>query len=151
MILRALLLLCCLPLSLPAGKLAAAGGRLFLGVNGDKGRAESYFIPAGTKADQGGTHDADAAKKMMQNLAAQNMRGSAEEANSTFVLFRVPNDDKLLEGGLRVGYKTDHYDFAAFVRNVTNDTSAVGGIDFNNLTGFINEPRTFGASIKASF
>ncbi len=65
---------------------------------GDKGRAESYFIPAGTKADPGGTHDADAAKKMMQNLAAQNMRGSAEEANSTFVLFRVPNDDKLLEG-----------------------------------------------------
>jgi len=27
----------------------------------------------------------------------------------------------------------------------------VGGIDFNNLTGFINEPRTFGASFKANF
>ena len=26
-----------------------------------------------------------------------------------------------------------------------------GAIDFNNLTGFINEPRTFGAQFKAMF
>jgi len=58
-------------------------------------------------------------------------------------------DKRLLEGGVRVGYKTDHYDFAAFVRNVTNDTSAVGGIDFNNLTGFVNEPRIWG--VEAAF
>jgi iron complex outermembrane recepter protein len=58
-------------------------------------------------------------------------------------------DKSMLEGGLRVGYKTDKYDFAAFVRNITKDTSAVGGIDFNNLTGFVNEPRIWG--VEAGF
>lgn len=58
-------------------------------------------------------------------------------------------DKSMLEGGLRIGYKTDRYDFAAFVRNITKDTSAVGGIDFNNLTGFVNEPRIWG--VEAGF
>ena len=58
-------------------------------------------------------------------------------------------DAHLLEGGLRLGYKTDRYDIAAFVRNITKDTSAVGGIDFNNLTGFVNEPRIWG--VEAGF
>ncbi len=61
------------------------------------------------------------------------------------------NDDHLLEGGLRVGYKTDNYDIAGFVRNITNDVSAVGGIDFNNLTGFVNEPRIWGAEASFKF
>jgi len=58
-------------------------------------------------------------------------------------------DKHMLEGGLRVGYKTDAYDVSAFVRNITKDTSAVGGIDFNNLTGFVNEPRVWG--VEAAF
>ena len=58
-------------------------------------------------------------------------------------------DKRMLEGGLRVGYKTDAYDVSAFVRNITKDTSAVGGIDFNNLTGFVNEPRVWG--VEAAF
>ena len=60
------------------------------------------------------------------------------------------SDDKMLEGGLRVGYRTDKFDVAAFARNITNDVSAVSGIDFNNLTAMVNEPRVFGveASIK---
>jgi len=58
-------------------------------------------------------------------------------------------DKHMLEGGLRVGYKTDAFDISAFVRNITKDTSAVGGIDFNNLTGFVNEPRVWG--IEAGF
>ena len=58
-------------------------------------------------------------------------------------------DKRMLEGGLRVGYKTDSFDIAAFARNITNDTSAVGGIDFNNLTGFVNEPRIWG--VEAGF
>ena len=59
----------------------------------------------------------------------------------------------LTEGGLRVGYGFGggKYEAAAFVRNITNQIRVVGGIDFNNLTGFINEPRTFGASFKAMF
>ncbi len=58
-------------------------------------------------------------------------------------------DRRMLEGGLRIGYKTETFDVAGFVRNITNDTSAVGGIDFNNLTGFVNEPRVWG--VEAGF
>jgi iron complex outermembrane recepter protein len=61
------------------------------------------------------------------------------------------NDDSMLEGGLRLGYRTDKFDFAGFVRNLTNDVSAVGAIDFNNLTGFVNEPRIFGVEAGIKF
>jgi iron complex outermembrane receptor protein len=59
----------------------------------------------------------------------------------------------LLEGGVRVGYSwgLGDYEVALFGRNITNQIRAVGGIDFNNLTGFINEPRTWGAEFKARF
>ena len=60
-------------------------------------------------------------------------------------------DSHLLEGGLRIGYKTKRFDIAGFVRNITADTSAVGGIDFNNLTGFVNEPRTWGVEFGVKF
>jgi iron complex outermembrane receptor protein len=61
------------------------------------------------------------------------------------------SDDQLLEGGLRVGYKTDRFDIAAFGRNITNDKSAVGGIDFNNLTAMVNEPRLWGVEFGVKF
>ncbi|RDV03057.1 TonB-dependent receptor [Sphingorhabdus pulchriflava] len=61
------------------------------------------------------------------------------------------NDDHMLEGGLRAGYRSDRIDIAAFVRNITNDVSAVGGIDFNNLTGFVNEPRIWGLELGLKF
>jgi iron complex outermembrane receptor protein len=59
----------------------------------------------------------------------------------------------LTEGGLRVGYTWGNgkYDLAAFGRNITNQIRIVGGIDFDNLTGFINDPRTYGVQFKASF
>jgi iron complex outermembrane receptor protein len=59
----------------------------------------------------------------------------------------------LTEGGLRVGYLWGNgkYEAAAFVRNIANQIRVVGGIDFNNLTGFINEPRTYGVQFKAAF
>lgn len=57
----------------------------------------------------------------------------------------------LLEGGLRVGYKWSNYEVAAFARNITNRIQLVGAIDFDNLTGMLNEPRTFGVQLKASF
>ena len=59
----------------------------------------------------------------------------------------------LTEVGLRAGYAfgNGRYEATAFVRNLANTIRVVGGIDFNNLTGFINEPRTFGASFKANF
>ncbi|AKJ27386.1 TonB-dependent receptor [Caldimonas brevitalea] len=59
----------------------------------------------------------------------------------------------LLVGGLRAGYVwgDGRYELALFGRNILNATRVVGGIDFNNLTGFINEPRTWGAQLKAAF
>jgi iron complex outermembrane recepter protein len=59
----------------------------------------------------------------------------------------------LLEGGIRAGYNwgSGKYEAALFGRNITNQIRVVGGIDFNNLTGFINEPRTWGAQFKATF
>jgi iron complex outermembrane receptor protein len=52
---------------------------------------------------------------------------------------------------LRIGYKTDRYDFAGFVRNITNDESAVSAIDFNNLTAMVNEPRIWGVEVGVKF
>ena len=59
----------------------------------------------------------------------------------------------LTEVGLRAGYLWENgkYEVAAFGRNIGNQIRVVGGIDFNNLTGFINEPRTYGVQFKAKF
>ena len=59
----------------------------------------------------------------------------------------------LTEGGLRLGYVwgNGNYEVAAYSRNITNQIRVVGGIDFNNLTGFINDPRTYGLQFKAKF
>jgi iron complex outermembrane receptor protein len=70
-----------------------------------------------------------------------------------FFLYRSAeyNSSKLLEGGLRIGYKTDRFDVAGFVRNITDDIQAASGIDFNNLTAMVNEPRTFGVEVGVKF
>jgi len=59
----------------------------------------------------------------------------------------------LLEGGLRTGYNWDYgkYEVAVFGRNILNETEVVGGIDFNNLTGFVNEPTFYGIEFSARF
>jgi iron complex outermembrane receptor protein len=59
----------------------------------------------------------------------------------------------LTEGGLRLGYIWDNgkYEVAAYGRNITNQIRVTGAIDFNNLTGFINDPRTYGVQFKAMF
>ncbi|WP_374584113.1 TonB-dependent receptor [Pseudoduganella sp.] len=59
----------------------------------------------------------------------------------------------LTEGGLRVGYNWagGKYEVAAFARNIADQRRITGAIDFNNLTGFINEPRQFGVQFKGSF
>jgi hypothetical protein len=66
---------------------------------GDKSRAEAYFVPAGTKPDPN-AHSADPelAKRAMQQLIAQNMRGGAKDASDTFAVFDVPEDEKILDG-----------------------------------------------------
>ena len=59
----------------------------------------------------------------------------------------------MLIGGLRLGYSwaNGKYEAAAFARNITNQVKVTGAIDFNNLTGFINDPRTYGVQFKALF
>ncbi len=59
----------------------------------------------------------------------------------------------LLEGGLRVGYNWNDgkQELAVYGRNITDEIEAVGGIDFNNLTGFINEPRRIGVEFMTRF
>lgn len=66
---------------------------------GDKQRAEAYFVPAGTNPNQDvNRDDPEVAKKAIQHLVAQNLRGSAIEAGDTFVTFQVPDEETLLEG-----------------------------------------------------
>jgi iron complex outermembrane receptor protein len=59
----------------------------------------------------------------------------------------------LTEGGLRVGYNWagGKYEVAAFGRNILDQRRITGAIDFNNLTGFTNEPRTWGVQFKGNF
>ena len=63
------------------------------------------------------------------------------------------NGKALTEGGLRGGYVWNNgkYELAAYVRNLTNKIVGTGEIDFNNLTGFINDPRTYGVQFKTIF
>jgi iron complex outermembrane recepter protein len=72
-----------------------------------------------------------------------------------FFLYRAVEftGKSLMEGGLRLGYTWGHgkYEVAGFGRNITNKIVATGGIDFNNLTGFINEPRVWGGQINVKF
>jgi iron complex outermembrane receptor protein len=61
--------------------------------------------------------------------------------------------DGYVEGGLRIGYTTydNTWDFALWGRNITDTLARTGGIDFNNLTGFVNEPRTVGLEARYRF
>jgi iron complex outermembrane receptor protein len=76
----------------------------------------------------------------------------AYRSETNFFLYKSAEftGKSLLEGGLRVGYNWGNgkYEAAIFGRNITNQVRITGGIDFNNLTGFINDPRTFGVQFK---
>ncbi|MFN6933529.1 MAG: TonB-dependent receptor [Tsuneonella sp.] len=63
------------------------------------------------------------------------------------------NANNQWEGGLRVGYaRTDGlWELAAFVRNITDADNVKGGIDFNNNTAFVNDPRVFGVSLRLNY
>jgi iron complex outermembrane receptor protein len=66
------------------------------------------------------------------------------------VEFRTDNQ---YEGGFRIGYKNfeNGFQWAFFGRNVTDEHNVLGFIDFSNNTGFVNEPRTWGAEIGWEF
>jgi len=57
------------------------------------------------------------------------------------------------EAGLRIGYVNydGNYEVALFGRNITDEDNVKGAIDFNNNTGFVNEPRIIGVEFKKNF
>lgn len=56
------------------------------------------------------------------------------------------------EGGLKLGFRSDRgFDAAVFARNIFDVEALEGAIDFNNLTGFVNEPRTYGVQVRRNF
>jgi iron complex outermembrane receptor protein len=61
--------------------------------------------------------------------------------------------DSLLEGGINVGYVSadGKYELSVFGRNITDQIKLVAAIDFNNLEGIINDPRTYGVSFTTRF
>jgi iron complex outermembrane receptor protein len=57
-------------------------------------------------------------------------------------------DDRWL-GGLRVGYRTNSgMDFAIVGRNITDEIVVEGGINFTNLSAFVNEPAYWGGEFR---
>ncbi|CAN5175233.1 TonB-dependent receptor [soil metagenome] len=72
-----------------------------------------------------------------------------------FFLYSSPEEtgQSLVEGGLKLGYAWHNgdYEAAIFGRNITNKIVITGAIDFNNKTGFINDPRIIGVSFKGKF
>ena len=57
------------------------------------------------------------------------------------------------EGGLRFGYRdlTRNFEVGFFARNITDEDNVIGGIDFANNTGYVNEPRIWGGEFRYSF
>jgi len=55
-------------------------------------------------------------------------------------------------GGLRAGYRLDNgMDFALVGRNITDEVVVEGGINFLNLTAFVNEPAYWGLEFRTRF
>lgn len=54
--------------------------------------------------------------------------------------------DSEFELGARIGYQNlrDRYEVAVYGRNITNESNVKGFVDFNNNTGFVNDPRIVG-------
>ena len=59
----------------------------------------------------------------------------------------------LFQLGARIGYTwaDNKYEVAAFCRNCTDQIRNIGGINFENFTGFINDPRIVGGQITLRF
>jgi iron complex outermembrane receptor protein len=71
-----------------------------------------------------------------------------------FFLYDSPEfeSETVAIGGLRVGatFNDGQYEFAVFGRNITNELALEGAIDFNNLTGFVNDPPLWGVELTTN-
>ncbi|MEL7046001.1 MAG: TonB-dependent receptor, partial [Pseudomonadota bacterium] len=61
--------------------------------------------------------------------------------------------DTQFEGGARIGYRStaNNYELGLFARNITDEENVIGGIDFANLVGYVNQPRVVGAEARYNF
>jgi outer membrane receptor protein involved in Fe transport len=79
----------------------------------------------------------------------------AFQGDTEFFLYQSEefHSGETFEGGARIGYSHNggQWEVALFGRNVTDEQNVKGGIDFNNLTGFDNEPRIIGLTFRAHF
>ncbi len=62
-------------------------------------------------------------------------------------------DGSLIEGGARIGYRPagGAYELSVFARNILDNRSIEGAIDFNNFSAFVNEPFRWGVEVSARF
>ena len=79
----------------------------------------------------------------------------AYQGRTNFFLYQSREfvTDGQIEGGLRIGYAAldGSWEIALFGRNITDEDNVRGGIDFNNNTGFVNDPRTIGLSARFNY
>ncbi len=79
----------------------------------------------------------------------------AHQGDANFFLYETVefHSGDIFEAGLRAGYIANdgQWELAAFARNITDEENLKGGIDFNNNTGFVNEPRIFGVNFRMNF
>jgi len=72
-----------------------------------------------------------------------------------FLLYKAVEYDSqtLLLGNIRIGYVDDvnNFEVAYFIHNIANEVRATGAIDFDTITGFVNDPRTMGVEGRLKF
>jgi iron complex outermembrane receptor protein len=72
-----------------------------------------------------------------------------------FFLYKAVEYDSqtLTIGNLRIGYVDEAHGFelAFFIHNIADQVRATGAIDFDTITGFVNDPRTVGGEARFSF
>jgi iron complex outermembrane receptor protein len=61
--------------------------------------------------------------------------------------------DNQFEGGLRAGLRNaeGNFEIGVFGRNITDEDNPLGGIDFANNLGYVNQPRVVGVEASYSF
>ncbi len=72
-----------------------------------------------------------------------------------FFLYKAVEYDSqtLTIGNLRIGYvdEANNFEVAYFIHNLLDQVRATGAIDFDNITGFVNDPRTMGVEARFKF
>ena len=119
--------------------------------------ADGTFSIDGNSLPQAPGWIADMALRYVVNLpAGVRLVASTDWAYRSRVRFFLYDsveyaDDWLLVGGVRLACLFADVEVAIIGRNILNDTSATGGIDFNNLTGYVNEPRFWSLEMVRRF